>query len=58
MEGWDNRNNDDDKCAKMPIFSKIRKLNKFVCMLFIQINYNNDPCSIMKQIKLAHQKKN
>ena len=38
MEGWGNRNIDDDKSAKMPIFSFIRRLNKCVCMLFLQIN--------------------
>ena len=36
--GWGNRNIDNDKCAKMPIFSYmyIRRLNTCVCMQFIQ----------------------
>ena len=34
--GWSNRNIDDDKCAKMPIFSYIIKLNKCICLLFMQ----------------------
>ena len=36
--GVGQQNTDDDKCAKMPFFSYIRRLNKCVCMLFIQIN--------------------
>ena len=39
IKGWGNRNINDDKCAKMPIFSYIRKLNKCVCILLIQIHY-------------------
>ena len=40
IQGWGNRNVDDDKCAKMPILSYIRRLNKCLFMLFIQIIIN------------------
>ena len=40
IQGWGNRNVDNDKCAKMPILSYIRRLNKCLFMLFIQIIIN------------------
>ena len=39
IEGLGYRNIDNDRCSKMPIFSYIRKLNKSMCPLFMQINY-------------------
>ena len=38
LHGFEYGNIDNDRCAKMPIFSWIRKLNTCICLLFKQIN--------------------
>ena len=53
IEGWGNRNIDDDKCAKMPFFSCIRKLNKCICLLFNHINYKPWLFGIYSQFGLS-----
>ena len=53
IEGWGNRNIDNDMCAKMLIFIYIRKLNNCVCMPFIQINYQQWMFDIYSQFRLC-----
>ena len=36
IEGWGDKDINDEMCGKMPIFSYIRNLNKCVCVLFMQ----------------------
>ena len=38
IEGWGNRNIDDDRSAKMPVLGYIRKMNKCIIMHVVQAN--------------------
>ena len=48
--GVGNKNIDDDKDAKMPIFSFIRKLNKCIGLLFMQLIFKTESFSYIDSL--------
>ena len=42
IEGWVNRNIDDNRCEKMPIFSYIRIWNRCICRLLCKLIISNE----------------